>query len=556
MSSVRAPRPRPGEGGVALVAAIIVMVLVVAVIGIFSMLAVDGTQRGRADRQRAESLYWVETAAADILSQLRSHQIGPHAQAGTVSGMQLWRVPGATGRRALSVTMPDGTQNKGFYEVLAPVRGAPVNTVGFVRDPANVDERGEVVLVLRGSTSATDTRPRAVRVVFRRSSLARYAVVSDAPIDAGNLGSSRLTGSIHSNNVENASVGVRLSGTNTSGAKTVSSTTGSIQGTCSAKSCIANSQKAVSFTNIDRAFAEIERLHARGGCTLKIACVVNDTVNWQPAGTSPAYRVRLNGSGGCVLVDHIAYPLRVDAGHSSIVDDRRAPVGPFGTSRSYCPSTGGIALLFNTDVQVQGSRGGPPVTIMARNTSFPRTVVNGGTTTRQQPASIFLVQTGSVLGSSEAVGPNALDPVGLIAEGSVYLPDWAIASGANGNLQLRHVAIAAKEGELSLGPMTMAMAGSLDGLSAGGASPTEGGGLNPCASEASTFDRGARLNIVGAVASRREPVLGYGTSTSCSFGFSNRTYAYSDNLEWNPPPLYPTTSPWHVAEWDELAVEQ
>lgn len=544
---------RRSEHGVALVAALIVMLLVVGVIAIFSMLAVGESQQGRADRQRAESLYWVETAAAQVLAQLRAHEIGPHRMAGQAGGAQLWTVPGPTGRRPLTVTTPSGATQQGYFEVLAPVQGGTPNTVAYMNSPADLQHRGEVRLVLRGSASAADPRPRAALVTFRRSSLAAYAMVSDAPIDIGNLGSSRIMGSIHSNNVQHADVGIRISGANTSAARLISTTQGSIQGGCSAARCVPGSEQSVSFTNVDRAFAEVERLHARGGCTAsrRIACVHAPRVAWHPADTSPAYRVRLDGPGGCVTVAPIAMPLRMDAGAAAIVDDRRPPVGPFGATTSYCPSSpnAGFALLLNADVQVEGSRSGAPVTIMSRNSSRPTTIVSGQSTVRQQPGSIFVVQQGGRFGSS-----NPTSPVGLIAEGSVYLPDWAIASGNNRTLNVDHVAIAAKSGELSLGPMTLAMAGSVNGLSAGGANAKEGGGLNPCAGEAATFDRGAQLRIVGAVASRREPVLGYGTAAACSFGYSQRQYTYSEHLEWNPPPLYPTTAPWHVAAWDELAV--
>lgn len=542
------------EDGVAIVAALIVMFLIAGVIAIFSMLAVGESRQGRTDRQRAESLAWVEAASAQLLAQLRAHEIGPHQLAGMAGQDQLWRVPGS-GMRTITVQTPAGPTS-GLFEVLTPIPGNAswANTVRYVRTPpaaGQPDRRGNVELLLRGRTSAQDPHPREVKVVFRRSSLAKYAVVSDAPIDFGTLGVAHVRGSIHSNNVEQDAAGIRIGGAKTSLARRISTTSGGIAGACKAKTCLPASGRAVNFTSVDHAFAEVTRLAARGHCPSSgavLACVVNERLVWHPAGTAPVYQVELAGS--CVNVGRSAYQLRVDAGFASIVDDRYAPAGSYGTIRSYCPSTGGMALAFNGDVQVRGRRpaGSPPVTIMARNTAFPQTFINGQTTTRQQPGSIYLV--GPSVGAQDP-----LAPVGLIAEGSVYLPDWAIASGANDDMLVVNAAIAAKEGELSLGPMTMAMAGSLSGLAGGdGSSASEGGGLNPCASAASTFDRNARIEIRGAVASRRVPMLGYGTQKSCSFGFSQRRYQYADDLEWNPPPLYPTTSPWHVAEWDELAV--
>ncbi|MEO6867105.1 MAG: hypothetical protein ABI200_03710, partial [Gaiellales bacterium] len=291
---------RSQERGVALVAVLVVMLLVVGVIGIFSMLAVGDTKQARTDRQRAESLYWVQTAAAEVQGLLRSSAVGPHALAsGSTGATQLWRVPGAT-RRPLTVNMPSGERRTGFYEILAPTRSGPANSVALVRNAADLEHRGEVSMLLRGSTTASDPSPRTVRVVFRRASLAHYAIVSDAPIDVGNLGSTALRGSIHSNNVQGAAVGVRLAGANTSRARTVSTTSGRISGTCSASVCLPASGTAVSFTNIDRAFAEVERLHARGGCTARIACVIGTPVAWQPSNSSPAYRVELDAPGGCV----------------------------------------------------------------------------------------------------------------------------------------------------------------------------------------------------------------------------------------------------------------
>lgn len=538
------------EHGVALIAVLAVMLIVIGVISLFSVLAVGESRQARSDRQRAESLYWVQAAATQVQTQLRSLAVGPHQRVGTATtNNEFWRVPGS-GKRQLTVQTPNGNE-RGFYEILAPVQGAPANSVAFARNRNDVQHRGEVSMLLRGSTDASGSSPRTVRVVFRRASLARYAVVSDAPIDAGNLGSSALRGSVHSNNVQGASVGVRLAGANTSNATMISATTGSISGSCSAQHCLPNSGRAVSFTDIDRAFAEVARLAARGGCTQRIACVVNERVTWHGANTTPAYRVRLDAGGGCINVSRMSYPVRLDAGTAAIVDDRKNPSGNLGNIRNYCPATGGMALLFNADVQLEGSlpSGMPPVTIMARNTAYPTVNVRGTASQRRQPASIYLVQRGSSIGSA-----TSMTPVGIIAQGSVYLPEWAMTVANNRNLLLRNVAVAAQQGELSLGPMTLAMAGSMEGLSGGGTDARAGGGLNPCTSEASTFARAGRLRIQGAVASRRPPILSYGTSSSCSFGYSTRSYEYVDDLEWNPPPLYPTTSPWHIAAWDELAV--
>lgn len=200
--------------------------------------------------------------------------------------------------------------------------------------------------------------------------------------------------------------------------------------------------------------------------------------------------------------------------------------------------------MFEGDVEVQGQRpaGAPPVTIMARKGATAPTVQlcpdpsSCFAVQDTSPASIYVTQ---VMGTNSVGSPDPTRPVGLVAEGGFRIPTYALANPWADDMHMENVAIAAKEGELSLGPATLAIA------SDGGTGA--GGGLEPCAAVAEGFPSANRFRLTGSMATRREPALTYGTA-ACRVGYANREYHYAPRLHWDAPPLFPADQPWHVSE--------
>lgn len=206
-------------------------------------------------------------------------------------------------------------------------------------------------------------------------------------------------------------------------------------------------------------------------------------------------------------------------------------------------------MVLDGDIVVRGKRTGvntAPVTIMARRTTaFPTVTVTDyqnrviATNVRvTAPASAYLLQTANGAG----VGSDSdLAPVGVVGEGGVYLPSYAMRT-VNSVMNVQNVALMAGNGEIAMGPSILAVAsdGAIDA----------GGGMQPGAARAAGYGYGSQLNVTGALATRRQSIFRYGAGASF-LGYGNRRIAYPPNLTWNAPPFYPSFQDWHVATMTE-----
>jgi hypothetical protein len=203
--------------------------------------------------------------------------------------------------------------------------------------------------------------------------------------------------------------------------------------------------------------------------------------------------------------------------------------------------------MFNGDVIVRGTRQSRrPVTIQARRTAATVPTVgldtNGDTvleTSRMTaPASIFLLQTANGAGVGSA---SPMAPVGLVAEGGVYLPSHAMRT-LNNNMIVRNVAAMAEGSEVSYGPAIISIAGE---------NGEPGLGVTPLAARALGYGYGANLTWTGAIASRRSSVFRYGAGADY-LGYGQRSLSYPAELLWNPPPGFPSDRDWHLADYREF----
>jgi len=558
------PHQRREEQGVALIWAIIVMIIVIGLIVVMVASTLNSTRETRDSASRTRAVFWAEAASKDLVARIDNAELGPWVASRTAAGNQYlsFAVPNApvgmttpangafpvagTGTRAIPLTSTaGGTTQRGYYQVLPPVTGAPAWTGVKIMDPAQPGEQGAIQFVVRAWTDAIGTRPVLVRVELRRNALSRFSMLSEDQLTLGGIGTLQLGGSIHSNNTRNAATAIQVGGaTDLSGVRSISSTTGSIAG-CAGAICKPAVREVVSFGSAARAMRHVEQLSALGRCVpARFAACAISGLQRPPLDQIPVWHVNLAGPGGCLVVGRMTGPTRTDTGVYPMLDDRRGPTGgPVGTS-SYCPAPGGGAMVLDGDVIIAGMRpaGAAPVTIMARRTTaFPTAQVNGATapTAVTAPASIYFQQTGSGAGIGAATPDN---PVGLVAQGGIYLPSWAM-TGVNDVLVVRNVAAMAVSGEVAYSP-------SIQSIAADGSTPG-GLGLLPAAARALNYGYGTRFQFEGSLISGGRMVFRYGQAASW-LGYGQRDISYVDSLSWNPPPWFPADSDWHVADWTEF----
>lgn len=552
---------RSSEAGIALLWAILIMLLVAGVITVMTATMSSNVNQTRENASRVRGEIWAKAAGEDLVNRVKRGEIGPFVTGYTSTGDRILTMPASAATTVSSgatFKTPDGSTKAvrmkassgseiGWYQVLPPNATVSQSWVGlYVRSSGRPDDQGAIEFVVRVWGSSAHPEPVIYRIQIRHATLARYSVLSDDPIDLAALGSISISGRVHTNNAANSATAITAAGVNLSGAERITSTRGNISPGCG--HCIPNIRDVVSFGSANTGMAVVSNLSTiSGGCGgAFVACRIGAPIA-APAGQMPSWLVDIAGTR-CVTVRQANFFMRTDLGAYPMIDDRRPPAS-FGARSSYCPAAGGGAMILDGDIVVRGMRTGtntPPVTVMARRTAaFPKVVVTdyqskviATNVPVTAPASAYLLQTanGAGVGSS-----SDLAPVGIVGEGGVYLPSYAMRT-VNNTMNLTNVALMAGNGEIAFGPSILAIAS--DG--AVGA----GGGMEPGAARAAGYGYGTQLNIVGALATRRQTIFRYGASGSF-LGYGNRRIGYPKNLTWNAPPFYPSFQDWHVSSMKE-----
>lgn len=528
------------ESGSAMIAAVVITVLVAGLAMVMVSWGVHHSGQSRVENQRTASLYWTEAAFADLGYKLDTLVVGrATAIQSAIVNVELWTVPksgnwdAAHNAFVVDVTRPDGTTEQGYYQILAPAPGIPDSTVMFDANPAlDATSQGSVTVLVRGWSSVTDSRPRVVRAVLARGTLARYSLLSDAPIRLLEFGNAALRGDVHTNNAGGAATGINGGDQTVYAPARVTTRAGKIMNLagCGGGRCKANTGEFVPFTHVDTAFNQIDVLSSRGapwcqghGVLYGVACSVTTPplAPLDPPGAVPVYRVEIEGT--CVRFWPAWFPRQRDTRGVRVLDDKVAPTTTTGGGVSqWCPGLGGGAIRFPSTIVVRGVAT-VPMTIMARSAGAAI------------PASILLhealpLQTPALVG-----GANEATPLGLVAQGAVFLPSYAMGV----NRRVQNTALVAQGAELSLGPEMLSIVGSMD----------------PCNAARMGLGSAKRITISGSIMTRRRPVLRYSdpdTPGTCTIGYRNRTFLDVPRLRWDPPPLFPTDRNWHVASSREV----
>lgn len=554
--------------------AIIIMIIILGLLVVISVSTLFNNRETRDSASRTRAVFWAEAAGKDIVARIDNAELGPWQQSQDAAGNRIlsfiaagsplgatvptdtWFpvIAGQTDQRALPLTSTaGGTTQNGWYQILPPRAGAPAWTGLKIMDPAQPQSQGAIQFVIRAWNSGSNAQPVLVRIELRRNSLSRFSLLSEDRLTLGGIGSLMLGGSIHTNNSRNANIGIEVgTATNISSVDSITTTAGTITG-CSMV-CKSNVGEVVSFGSASRAMRHVERIATiPGRCIANrfAGCALAWTGGQPPVDQIGAWYVNLNSGGGCISVGRMMFPTRTDTGAYPSLDDRRGPLGNATGSQNYCPAPGGGAMVLDGDVVVSGIRppGAPAVTIMARRTSaFPAARVNSSLVYRPvtAPASIYLEQSASNAGIGAL---SAANPVGLVAQGGIYLPSWAmtnsnggVRSGRNDVLVVRNVAGIAVAGEIAYSPSIQAIAA--DGTAPGGL------GLNATSARLARYGYGSSFTYQGSLASGGRMVFRYGQAADY-IGYGTRSISYVDSLAWNPPPWFPSDSDWHLADWTE-----
>lgn len=557
------------ERGVALIWALLIMIIVLAIISGLAAIALNSSRDTRDANSRTRATFWAQAAAEDLSTRIVNGEVGPWVSSTSAAGQFLsmpltspvtpslttFTVPGASGARSRGAlpltTTAGGVTQRGWYQVLDPGSAARNQPWTGLRNLNTTDytNRGSIVFVVRAWADTRNARPVVVRLVLRRDSLARFNILTEAPLvlggSSGGLQSWSAMGRIHTNNTANANPAVQVTGAVPANVSSVSSTSGAISG-CSSSKCHANVGDVVPFSSSsDRAFATVQRVASMSGrCSTSSFAACSFTAGTVAAGypvdQMPVWRVLLSGGSNCVTVQRTAMQLRTDVGSYPLLNDRLGFQQPLTTVGNYCPAAGGGALLFDGDVFVGGQRAASntPLTILARRTAaFPSRTVMGASVKTVAPASIWPLQTASNGGVGSA---GTLSAVGLVAEGGVYFPSFAM-TGVNDTLRLSNVAAMAASGSISYGPSIQAVA----------SSGQQGLGVSAASARAMGYGYGTLLSMSGSFASAGQMIERYGAGTY--LGYGSRQLNVSQALDWYSPPWYPTDNDWHLADWTEFA---
>jgi hypothetical protein len=565
MTTTPRPSDAPRESGIALIWAILIMAVVIGLVAVIALSTLSTTRQARDSASRTRATFWAEAASKDILARFASAEVGPWIASTLASGDQVLqftasgtptrlatppkdrRFPIGTDTRAIKVSnTAGGTTQSGWYQLLPPIQGGAAWTGVRIMDASRPGDQGAVQFVVRAWSDQANARPTLVRIELRHSSLSRFSILSEDQLVLGGMGTLKLGGAVHTNNSHQAATAIELGGSTSVGSvRSITSTSGAING-CASSICRPNVREVVSFGSAATAMRNVQRLAAaptnRCTGTKVVACSLVDTTV-AAANRLGAWRVNLAGAGGCVDVGRITFPLRTDVGAYPMVDDRAGPASSVTGAKQYCPAPGGAAILLDADVVVVGRRAAtaPPVTLMAQRPETGRTATMGSTSGIRvtAPASIYLAQSASGAGIGSS---SALAPVGLVAQGGVYLPSWAMRT-VNSTLSVTNVAAMAMTGEIAYGPAIQAIAA--DGASPGGL------GIMPDDARALGYGYGSSFTFTGSLISSGRMSFRYGQGAAY-LGYGQRNLAYVDSLAWNPPPLFPTDHDWYLADWTEF----
>lgn len=553
----------PREAAIALVWAILVMLVVTSTIIVSVGMSLLRSDETRDDANRTRSSLWTQAAADDLVQRLQSGEIGydlAAAPSPTVDTPLVVRPPAtapAAGRSrfanggttvAKRITFTQlGRTYTGWYQVL-PLPGTAVPwRAAYRRSPLQPHLQGSIEMVVRVWEDGMRAEPATARLTFRHASFSRFSILSDDKlVIGGSLGIVGLGGYVHSNNARGLGTAITLStGVALAGVRKITTTTGAISGSCPSGTCVRDVRDVVEFGSASRAFDRIRQQAA-----------VNTPIDYDGLGVSrymtglagganamPTWWVDLAACGDGIMIGRGSFPLRDDTVGVPALDDASAPA--LGGGGCFPVAEGGGAVLFDGDVLVRGLRSSTrPVTIMAQRVNpLPVRLDADGDGAKDDiarvtmPASVYMAQTSNGAGFGSA---NAGFPVGLVAEGGVYLPSYAMRS-VNDRMYVRNVAAMAMGSEVSYGPSIIAVAAETN---------EPGLGLLPSAARNLGYGYGTLLDWQGSIASRRPAVFRYGTGATY-LGYGQRQLKYPQQLLWNPPPAFPSDRDWHVGDVQE-----
>lgn len=560
------PRTRT-EQGVALIWAIIIMIIVMGLLVVVTMSAMSTTRDAKDSASRTRAVIWAESAGKDLVSRIESGEVGPWATpsganfrltfaggvpSGTTTGARTaFRVGADT--RAVPLVSRGG--QRGWYQVLPPAPGEPAWSGLRIRDAGRPGDQGSIQFVVRAWHDSADAAPVLVRMEIRRNTLSRFSLLSEDQLTLGGIGSLRLGGLIHTNNTRGAGQAIQVgAGTDLRGVQRVTTTSGSITGRCPTGVCRQDVREQVSFGSASRAMDQVDRLarmttpFARCATGRFVACSFSSAgFGTAPANSMWIWNISLN-DGSCIGVRRQTIPVRTDTGGVPAVNDRVGPNGGLINVGRYCPARGGGAILLDGDAIVTGRRPGNAgaVTIMTRRgASYPRVRMGATNVPSTQPASVYLLQTGSGAGvgaNCDVPSSPACEAVGIVAQGGVYLPSWAMRN-VNDNLAVVNVAAMAVAGEIAYSPSIQAIAS--DGATPGGL------GVTPDQARVMGYGFGSDLSFSGAMLSGGRMTFRYGQAGTY-IGYGTRSFTYNPALTWDAPPYFPSDNDWHLADWTEF----
>lgn len=564
---------RAGERGIALIWAILIMLVVLGTVTVSVGMSMIRTDETRDESNRTRSSLWLQAASDDLMQRLQSREIGYDLLGGGPAPApqdQIIVVPRPTGTSALmafpnggtSVARPlifteAGTTFRGWYQVLptTPATNLPWTAV-LRRNPVRPDLQGSIEMTVRVWEQSARAEPVVAKLVFRRASFSRFSLLSDDRLQLGGVGTVRPGGYIHTNNAQGLSPAISVAPpAQIHTALRVTTTRGAISPKvgCGAKKCVENVGDVVEFGAATRAFQRTFQQSTSGppGVASYRQNLPDNVAN----GRTSVWVVDLGSCASGIAVWHGTMALRNDTSGVPTIDDNQ-PLAVGASQGCINVAEGGGAILFNGDVVVRGNRTSRnSVTIMAQrrianDPLLVRLNVDNDVANTYEPnirftapANIYLLQNGNGGGVGSALG-NLWGPVGVVAEGGVYLPSYAMRPGQpNNTMRVRNVAAMAANGEIAYGPSIISVAADNN---------QAGLGMSPAAAQASPHFYGSAPELVwhGSLASRRQVVFRYGAGSW--LGYGSRTITYDPNLMWNPPAGFPTDRDWHLTDYREF----
>ncbi|MCW2959617.1 MAG: hypothetical protein JWM25_1245 [Thermoleophilia bacterium] len=514
-------RHRSSEDGVALVAAIVLLIVAGLIVAGVMMVTMSSRDRGRDSTDTSIGAGAAEDGLRAYLAALNADSVGEHTGYDfTLSALTEtvresdpsagWCASPATAlclvrnrdtafanvdtrlvKAVDQVTVRRRVANGAyrFWQVLAV--SAP--RYGAMDGAAFASPGGAVVVYVRGwqgpadRTVANDVKPVVLRAVVRPSSFSDYQILTDGKIQMGTT--TNISGRIHTNGLDQSFMdqfaalpnAITLPGTAvcTSSARisTAAGSIGTAGGSCADPSKqFAGTGESYSLL---RTVSTAALVRSRCGQAQPVVVVCR---NSPPAFRGP-YIVTLRPNG---MIDIAGYP-SVDARNQRLAFPTSA--GSFGA-----------ALMFDRSVEVRGRLGSG-----ARASIF---AMSNTSTIQSEVPSIRLVDP-SGIGSDGTTTSS----VGFVASGDVIADETRACP-----LNVR-AALVAQGGMLSMTPALRGI-----GIAQPGA----------CGSDAV---------VTGSITGHFPPYMTVGGVSGYTAG---RRYDYDQNLYHNPPPYFPTATSWQL----------